>query len=63
DIGYEDWLYSNGVSVIEWGERALEHLPFVHLKILLSYLSQTSRSLLFLPKGKHFLEMITRLRR
>ncbi|MDI6751538.1 MAG: tRNA (adenosine(37)-N6)-threonylcarbamoyltransferase complex ATPase subunit type 1 TsaE [bacterium] len=61
DIGYEDWLYGSGVSVLEWGEKALDHLPFVHLKIVFSYLSQTSRSLLFVPKGEHFLEMINRL--
>lgn len=61
DIGYEDWLYCHGVSVIEWGEKATEHLPFFHLKIVLSYLSQTRRNLLFVPKGKHFLEMTKRL--
>ena len=61
DIGYEDWLYGSGVSVIEWGDVAKERLPFVHLKIVLSYLSQTSRNLLFIPKGRHFLEMTNRL--
>jgi len=61
DIGYEDWLYGSGISVIEWGEKAMERLPFSHLAIVLSYLSQTSRNLLFVPKGKHFWELVNRL--
>lgn len=61
DIGYEDWFYSEGVSVLEWGEKASDRLPFSHLKILFSYLGKTSRSLLFIPKGKRFLEMINYL--
>ena len=61
DIGYEDWLYTSGVSVIEWGDVAKERLPFSNLTIVLSYLSQNSRSLLFIPKGKHFFEIADKL--
>ncbi|MBZ2174872.1 tRNA (adenosine(37)-N6)-threonylcarbamoyltransferase complex ATPase subunit type 1 TsaE [Schnuerera sp. xch1] len=27
DLGYEDYFYSNGVSIIEWGDKIMDILP------------------------------------
>ena len=33
DLGYEDYFYSDGVSIVEWSEKAQELLPPDHLEI------------------------------
>ena len=61
-LGLEDYLYGDGVTVIEWAERAKELIPEEHLWITLSYLSYTKRSLLFEASGEHYLEILHTLR-
>ena len=36
-IGYDEFLYGNGVSVVEWAERFGDLIPKENLKIYLSY--------------------------
>jgi tRNA threonylcarbamoyladenosine biosynthesis protein TsaE len=33
DLGYEDYFYGDGVSIVEWSEKASELLPPDHLEI------------------------------
>ncbi len=37
ELGYEDYFFSNGVSIIEWSERVAGKLPKDYLEIDLSY--------------------------
>ncbi|MEW6102280.1 MAG: tRNA (adenosine(37)-N6)-threonylcarbamoyltransferase complex ATPase subunit type 1 TsaE [bacterium] len=76
DIGFDDFLFSNGISVIEWGEKASNFLPFQYLKISISHIVEEQKSrraeerkkdtnkrrILFLPKGKHFIELVKNIR-
>lgn len=62
DLGLDDYLYGNGVCVIEWAEKGLGLLPQEHLMIEIGYLGDTERSLLFKPGNNHYNEMITELR-
>lgn len=61
DLGLDDYLYGNGLSVIEWGEKGLEILPAEHLTVKIEYLSDSERSFDFIPIGKRYEEIIDRL--
>ncbi len=61
-LGVEDYLYSDGVTVIEWAERARDIMPRERLWITLSYLDYTKRSLLFEATGARYLELLALLR-
>ncbi|MFH1216850.1 MAG: tRNA (adenosine(37)-N6)-threonylcarbamoyltransferase complex ATPase subunit type 1 TsaE [Pseudomonadota bacterium] len=57
ELGFEDYIYGNGLTVIEWPDR-LEHLmPPGRLDIRLSIVTETSRSALLNAHG----EMLSRL--
>lgn len=45
DIGAEDAIYGDGVCVIEWSEKIMNELPKTVIIILLSALSDGSRSI------------------
>ena len=61
DLGLGDYLYGNGVCVIEWAEKGLSLLPREHLMIEIAYLGDTERRLLFHPGSQHYQEMINKL--
>ena len=62
ELGLDDYLYGNGICVVEWAEKGLSILPAEHLLIEISYLSDTERHLKLVPRGKHYLEIATRLK-
>ncbi|MBE0416081.1 MAG: tRNA (adenosine(37)-N6)-threonylcarbamoyltransferase complex ATPase subunit type 1 TsaE, partial [Dehalococcoidia bacterium] len=51
ELGLEDYLYGEGVSVVEWAEKAIAVLPKEHLLIEMGFLSDTSRNLALKPRG------------
>ena len=57
-LGLEDYLYSNGITVIEWADRAVELIPPERLWIKLSFLDHTKRSLLFEASGAHYMDVL-----
>ena len=61
-LGLEDCLYGDGVTVIEWAERARELVPAQRLWISLAYLDYTKRSLLFEASSKHYAGILAALR-
>jgi len=61
ELGLEDYLYSTGVCVVEWAEKALAVLPTEHLLIAMSFLSDTSRNLVLKPNGQRYLEMLSQI--
>jgi tRNA threonylcarbamoyladenosine biosynthesis protein TsaE len=44
-LGYEEYLYNQGVSVIEWADRLKYLLPEKYLKVELTVKSPTKRSI------------------
>ena len=62
DLGLDEYLYSNGVCVVEWAEKGLAVLPVEHLMIEISYLSDTERSFRFKPSGQRYREVVDKLR-
>lgn len=62
DLGLDDYLYGQGVSVIEWAEKGLDVLPSEHLLIKIDYLSDNERSLELIPRGRRYEKLLARLK-
>ena len=63
ELGLDDYLYGNGVGVVEWAEKGLSLLPQEHLLINISYLSDWERSLHLQPSSSRYREMLAKLNR
>jgi len=61
DLGLDDYLYGNGVCVVEWAAKGLGLLPEEHLLIEIGYLSDTDRRLQLKPGGPRYQEILTGL--
>ncbi len=61
EVGLDDYLYGNGVCVVEWAEKAWAVLPRENLTVEMSFFSDTSRSITLKPNGKRYVEMISQL--
>jgi len=62
ELGLDEYLYGNGVCVIEWAEKGLTILPSEHLLIRINYLSDTERSFQLKPNGQRYLEIAAQLK-
>ena len=62
DLGLDEYLYGNGVCVVEWAEKGLDVLPAEHLMIEISYLSDTERGFRFKPSGQRYRELIRQMK-
>ena len=62
EVGLDDYLYGNGVCVVEWAEKGLSVLPTEHLLIEISHLADTERSFQLKPSGKRYLEIAAQLK-
>jgi tRNA threonylcarbamoyladenosine biosynthesis protein TsaE len=62
DLGLDDYLYGQGLCVIEWAEKGLSILPAEHLLIKIDYLSDDERSFEFIPQGKRHEKLLSRLK-
>ncbi len=62
DLGLDDYIYGQGVCVIEWAEKALNILPEEHLLIEISYIDATERCLQMKPSGGRYESIVEQLR-
>ena len=62
DLGLDDYLYGNGVCVVEWAEKGLSVLPPEHLLVQIAYVSDTERCLQLKPRGKHYRKIVAQLK-
>lgn len=53
-IGCDEFLYGNGVAVIEWAERLGELMPEERLDVHLHYGNQSERVIALTPKGDRY---------
>ena len=60
-LGYEEYLYDEGVAVIEWADRLKYLLPKDYLKIELFIREDNQRMLKFSAFGKHYEESLKKI--
>ncbi len=63
NIGFEEYIDSDGVTVIEWAERAEDELPVERLSVYLTYVDEKSREIGFLAEGKRYEQLLRELER
>jgi tRNA threonylcarbamoyladenosine biosynthesis protein TsaE len=63
NIGFDQYLETNGVTVIEWAERAEDELPMERLSVYLSYVDDHSREIGFLAEGERYEKMLDDFRK
>ncbi|MEW5801817.1 MAG: tRNA (adenosine(37)-N6)-threonylcarbamoyltransferase complex ATPase subunit type 1 TsaE [bacterium] len=62
DLGYEEFFYGEGVTLVEWAEKIENLLPEDHLKINLDHQGPEIRRLMFTAKGKEARKVLGRFR-
>ena len=62
DLGLDDYLFGEGVCVIEWANKGLTVLPEDHLLIGIDYLADNERSFVIEPRGERYIRMVEQLR-
>jgi tRNA threonylcarbamoyladenosine biosynthesis protein TsaE len=60
-LGYEEYLYDDGIAVIEWADRLKYLLPGEYLKIALAIRGNTQRVLILSAFGKHHKVILDRI--
>lgn len=65
DLGLEEYLYGDGVCVVEWAEKGLHVVPRDNLLITFHYIraSRTGRSIRLKPQGDRYHGLIEELKR
>ena len=54
ELGYEEYFYGEGLTVIEWAEMIEQLLPKEHLKIDIKFKDRYQRTISFIPQGDRF---------
>lgn len=62
DLGYEEYLYADGVTVIEWAERLKTLLPSEYLKVELTVTNRHQRILEFTALGRRYEELLKKIK-
>lgn len=57
-FGLEDYLYGDGVCLIEWADRIEEVLPNDYLVVALYHLEETKRRVVLQPQGQRFVPVL-----
>ncbi len=61
EVGLGEYLDGDGVTAIEWANRASSLLPSEYLEVLFRITSDGSRELSFEPKGKRYQRKVNQL--
>ena len=62
-IGFEEYIDSDGATVIEWAEQAEDDLPEDKLNVYLSDVSENSRELGFFAEGERYGKLLADLKK
>ena len=61
NIGYEEFLYDEGIAVIEWADKLKELIPEEYLKIEFRYLDEKKRSIKISSYGKRYKKLLKKI--
>ena len=62
DLGLDEYLFGDGVCVVEWAEKAAEIFPERHVLVRIDYVDETSRRLTLTTVGERHGKLIDALR-
>lgn len=61
DIGFDEYFYGEGISIIEWPSFIEDYLPTERLHIKIEFVAEQIRKMTFFPKGKHYETIVRQL--
>ncbi|OAT79960.1 tRNA (adenosine(37)-N6)-threonylcarbamoyltransferase complex ATPase subunit type 1 TsaE [Desulfotomaculum copahuensis] len=63
DLGYEEYFYGSGVTLVEWAERVAGVLPGERLEIMIqgNFNDPDKREITFLPRGGRYRRLVEEL--
>jgi tRNA threonylcarbamoyladenosine biosynthesis protein TsaE len=61
DLGFEEYFFGNGVTVVEWAKFIDEYLPEELVNIEISKQGDTKRTIHFIPKGDRYIQLCKEL--
>ena len=62
DLGFDEYFYGEGVTIIEWAQMIREQLPEQRLDITIKRISDEVRIFLFEPKGEKYVQLCEELK-
>lgn len=64
-LGYEEYFFSKGVTLIEWAKTIIDYLPedLLLISIFMDYQNIFTRKIVFEPKGKRFERIVEELKK
>jgi tRNA threonylcarbamoyladenosine biosynthesis protein TsaE len=62
DLGYEEYFFGDGVTIIEWAEKIEELIPTEYLRVEINWIDENTREINFIPYGEHYQEIIYNLK-
>ncbi|MBG7617152.1 MAG: tRNA (adenosine(37)-N6)-threonylcarbamoyltransferase complex ATPase subunit type 1 TsaE [Chloroflexi bacterium] len=62
DLGLDEYLYGNGLSVVEWADKAVSLLPPDHLLIKIEYTTANGRHLELLSYSDRYHKLLTEIK-
>lgn len=62
DIGFDEYFFGDGVSVVEWASFITDYLPKERLMVKIEHINMDKRKLTLIPKGKRFENVVLQLR-
>jgi tRNA threonylcarbamoyladenosine biosynthesis protein TsaE len=63
ELGLDDLIFSEGVTAVEWADRAIEMMPLEYMLIQLEYHGENQRKLIFTSQGKRYNQLMRELGR
>ncbi|MDD2689428.1 MAG: tRNA (adenosine(37)-N6)-threonylcarbamoyltransferase complex ATPase subunit type 1 TsaE [Candidatus Omnitrophica bacterium] len=60
-LGLEEYIYGDGITVIEWADRLKNSLPKEFLKINLSFKADSQRRISFTGVGAHYKQLLGKI--
>jgi len=62
NLGYEEYFYGDGVTVVEWAQKIEDLLPEEYLRVELEVLGESDRKITLIPFGEKYVNIIEDLR-
>lgn len=62
DLGFDEYFYGEGVTIIEWAQMIQDQLPEERLDITITRISDEARRFVFEPKGKKYVQLCEELK-
>lgn len=60
-LGYEEYFYGDGVTVIEWAQKIEDLLPEEYLRVELDVSGESDREIALIPFGEEFVRLVEKL--